>query len=367
MHARRVLTAGAAALATCAVVATTAWGATGPELISVSSSGAELAPEVYDSRVDDDADRVVFVEPSKSQGEASHVYVRDRSSGKTTKIYTSKVGDGAVADISGSGTYVVIGSGGTLRVRNINTGSTQWLRGVAGASEPSISSNGRWVAFRGSLEEGGPVHAYRWNLATDAITKVSHKAGVRTAKISGDGRHVAYTVDGHAYQATASTGQWELLDQSPTGEPGNFSDVVLGGVSYDGHYVTFTSGATNLVDGSEECEQIEGGCVFRRDTAAGSTEVASIIDGKPSNALYISAISDDGNVVVFSDVQAFARDMSSGETVRVSENSLGAGADSGVDDIAVDADGSDVVFTSRAGNLGADGHKERIWLTSTGF
>src|SRR5690606_518564 len=98
----------------------------GPELISVSSSGAELAPEVYDSRVDDDADRVVFVEPSKSQGEASHVYVRDRSSGKTTKIYTSKVGDGAVADISGSGTYVVIGSGGTRRVRNINTGATHW-------------------------------------------------------------------------------------------------------------------------------------------------------------------------------------------------------------------------------------------------
>lgn len=368
MRIRRVLAASAAVLVAGAAVAASAWGASGPELISVTSSGAQLSADVYDGTVDDNADRVVFVDPFETSENASHVYVRDRSAGTTKKVYTSPLGRNAYADISGSGRYVAISIGSSLRVRAIDSGTTQWLRSFATIGEPSISVNGRWVAFAGRTSADGPRHAYRWNLVTGGVTQVSHRAGVGDVEISGDGRKVAYAIAGHAYLKTVSTGALEQVDQGTSGEPGNSDNVILGGVSRDGRYVSFTSGATNLVDGSEVCETIEGGCVFRRDTTADTSVVASVLpDGEVSNNLYISTISADGNVVVFSDEQAYARDLSSGTTERVSENASGVGANRGVETVSVDADGSHVAFTTPAGNLGASGAKLRVWLGPTEF
>ena len=372
MRTRRVLTASAVILAAGVTVAPSAWGARGPELISVTSSEAELAPEVNDGIVDDAGDRVVFVDYFETRENASHVYLRDRSAGTTTKIYSSPNGYSAYADISGSGRYVVISIGnsagnGSLRVRAVNSGTTEWMRDFATTSSPTISTNGRWVAFLGKRTADGPEHAYRWNLETGAVTQASHVDEIGDVQISGDGRKVAYESGGHAYLRTLSTGEVEQVDQNTSGGSGNADNVILGGVSHDGRYVTFTSGATDLVDGTEVCENIEGGCVFRRDTTEDSTDVASVLpDGTVDNNLYISTISADGSVVVFSDQQAFARDLGTGTTKRVSQNAAGTGADRGIDAISADGDGSHVVFGTLAGNLGASGAKPRVWLAPSG-
>lgn len=129
--------------------------------------------------------------------------------------------------------------------------------GVSGlqASDPSISSDGRWIAFVG--EVGGSTALYRHDTATGTTEQVQTERGrpaegeVAEPSISDDGRWIAWTLrpeDTHSQvwvsdlltdttRLVSGTSEWER------GNAGSHQPQVSG----DGQHVAFTTEATDVV------------------------------------------------------------------------------------------------------------------------
>ena len=90
-----------------------------------------------------------------------------------------------------------------------------------------------------------------------------------------------------------------------------------------------------------------------------------------AGAIYEPRLSGDGRILAFSAADAgtdgralvFVRDVANGATTLVSRAGAdGASADDDAYEPSISDDGRYVAFTSAAGNLGADGHRSRIWV-----
>jgi len=279
--------------------------------------------------------------------------------------------------------------------------------GGAGADgdsgEPAISADGRYVAFESSAgnlsaDDGNEPHVYLRDTLTDATTLVSRQSaadggegaagGAGNPSISADGRFVAFVSSADNLSSDDSgfsdvfvrdtvSETTTLVSRQSAADGGAGADGAVGdaAISADGRFVAFQSAAANLSDQDED----GGGAfdIFVRDTQSSTTTLASrqsAADGGAGADGHSStlAISADGRLVVFhseadnlsSDdndgvVNTFVRDTQGSTTILVSRQSAadgGAGADgesSPSFDPAISADGRFVAFQSAAGNLAA--------------
>jgi Tol biopolymer transport system component len=296
---------------------------------------------------------------------------------------------------------------GDVFVRDVALGETILVSRASGAngagsdgpsSSPSISADGRYVAFNSDgnnlstedLDTSNPNIFVR-DLQTDATILVSRASGVAglpadgpsfAASISADGSRVAF----HSF-ATNLTGGADLpgvvdvfvrdlrsnitmlVSTSDMDVPGNFTSAHPT-ISADGKLVTFHSSATTLV--ADENETVQN--VFVRNLAANTTTLvsrASTPTGAAANDnSEFPAISADGRFVSFTskatnldptdtsiDASTFVRELSSATTSLVSRASGTAGPsanDASWSISAISADGRFVAFASDATNLSPD-------------
>jgi hypothetical protein len=360
------------------------------------------------------------------------VFVRDTQSRlPTTTLVSRATGAGGVkgnadsdsAAISADGRFVAFDSGATnlhtddsdatrdVLVRDLQ-GSTTTLASRAGASGPlgqgakgnadsrlpSISRDGRLVAFHSSASN---LHADDSDTTTDIFvrdlgarrptTALASRASGAAGKGNGDSGAASISADGHlvAFHSIASNlhphdsdtvsdvfvrdlqGNTTTLVSRATGvggAKGNW-DSREASISADGRFVAFTSGATNLhPDDADYNEDI-----FVRDLQTNTTTLASRATGAAgangNDNAHEPSISADGRFVAFHSAannlhpddadyyeDIFVRDLQTNTTTLVSRAAGAAGPNSNGDSVqsSISGDGRLVAFASGATNLHPD-------------
>ncbi len=334
-------TAGASTTATAATV----WVSSA----SGSDGGRELSAVSANGRY------VVFVgRSSATQG----VYLADQLTGTTTHLTTSNDMNPA---ISRDGQYVAFaryGSSRAVYLLNRATGQVA-LQSVAsngtpatggsGSDYPSVSANGRYVAFQSTATNlGGPTG-------------------------SGGGPNKVYVHDN-------VTGKTTMVSVTSSGGAIN-GNALMPDITPDGDFVAFSSDASNLISTTSTEGTTAVNQVYLHDTRTGTTTIASVssagvVGDGPSAGTYGPSVSNDGRYVAFESdatnlvagdtngvTDAFVHDMVTGATIRVSVNADGSQAipsplPAGVTDTAtplvagggprISGDGSTVAFESEA-------------------
>ena len=379
-------------------------------LPSISDDGSRIAFMSEPNEAVDPADTNTFAD----------VYVRDLTAGSTL-LASRKDGAGAVGNgtsrapsIAGNGSAVAFESTANqfdntnesdtspdIYRRSLTTGTTALVSITAGGAKglistrPSISDSGDVVAFVSSAtvldpDDSNPARdAYVKNLATNEI-QVASRVGGATGKVanasaaavavSGDGTKVGIGMDSGSIASDLDPrhGVVVLRDltapqhtDSVSRPQGSDSFVSAGGYAFggalsdDGRFAAFVSGAPalGLPDGVDSA-------VFVRDRVTGEVTLASRADGVSGAPLRLSgeppAISADGRRVAFTaesgaDRGVWVRDLPAGRTFLASraDGPDGAPANAEARLPALDADGSRVVFSSSATNLG-DGDTDAL-------
>ncbi|MFI0844489.1 hypothetical protein [Mesorhizobium sp. IMUNJ 23232] len=325
-----------------------AYNITSMSRISISTTGrpgniASISPDISgDGRVITFTSASTTLDPTGgSNGDFTHVYLRDTLTGTTT--------------------LVTMGFNGTPA----NTGG----------GNSSVSDDGRFVCFVGEpgyfVEGETPSSTdtiYVRDMASGTTISIPQivpgGATLGDPQMSGDGRYVVYWQDQNVYRYDLRTQQTENASLPITGVPANgFS--VFGDISHDGRYVVFRSDATNLLDldGNDDNGVSD---IFLRDMATGTLARVSLTDadGQTNGYSFDAVVSDNGRYVVFTSEasnliagpssghdQIFVRDTVAGTTKIVSApaGDIQGDGDSGHADIS--ANGRYVVFDSVADNL----------------
>ncbi len=257
-------------------------------------------------------------------------------------------------DISPDGRYVAFQSEATnlipglepesrqVYVHDRETGSIELVSrsvdqepGNKGSSHPSLSADGRFVAFHSS--------------ATNLVP----------GPVDDDGNIIGGS---HVYVLDRETDTTKRVSVSSDGELGTRPSFDDNSISADGRFVSFMSLAANLVP--DDTNNVRD--VFVRDLVENTTERVSVAsDGtEGDDGSWRSDISGDGRFVAF-DSQAsnlvedksnnqwdvFVHDRETGTTQRVSVATDGTEGNLLSIDPAISADGRHVSFDSRANNL----------------
>ena len=341
-------------------------------------------------------------------GIGDDVYVRDRVAGTVERASVTNAeaevgGDSYLCGMSDSGRYVGFTStavnlaGGVypreVYLRDRTAGTTEMVS-VSSSEVPanaksetncSISDDGRYVAFESHATNlsgnpsGSYQHVYRRDRTSGTTIIVSLSSGSSKGDdasfvpvLSSNGNVVAFfslaanLVSGDTNAApdvfvrTMDTGVTERV--SLTSAEGQLAGITGSPeISGDGRYVAFLSTAAFVAgDGNTELD------AFVRDRTSGNTERVSL--GSADQELDASTdridLSNDGRYVAFSsDATAvvpghpagregvFLRDRNLGTTVRVSQSAAGTVANAHADYPSVADTGAAVAFTSTATNL----------------
>jgi Tol biopolymer transport system component len=266
--------------------------------------------------------------------------------------------------------------------------SSGGVQGNADSSDASISGDGRYVAFRSNARNlAGETNVDSDVFIRDRQTGTTEYVSVGLfgaegngssidLSVSADGRYVAFysAADNLVPSDTngspdiflrdRQSGTTELVSIDSLGLQAN-AESLFPSISGDGRCIAFWSYATNLVPGDTN----GAADLFVRDLQAGTTERVSVDSaGAQGNAAPEGprrpSITTDGRFVVFASRSSnlvagdsnqsddvFVRDRQSGQTSRVSVDSLGnQGNDVSVSP-SVSADGRYVAFLSIASNL----------------
>lgn len=206
-------------------------------------------------------------------------------------------------------------------------------RGDNSSWEPSISRDGRYVAFRSSAH----------NLVDDLVISDTYH---------------------HIFRRDVDAETTELVTVSGDGGSSGNDYSEAPSISPDGRYVAFVSSATNLVEGFNTITDPQQ--IFLRDTETGTTVPISVSYDGVSGDWYSSdpSASEDGKYVAFSsratnlidyhvtsDRQIFLRDTEDEITELISSNTEGFYGDGDSFHPSISADGRYVTFTSSATNL----------------
>lgn len=281
--------------------------------------------------------------------------------------------------------------GATERVSLDSTGA----QADAGSGGPSISADGRFVAF---ASQAGNLVPDDLNEALDVFvhdreTGLTERVSVGLAgaestglstlpALSGDGRYVAFASradnlvpgdDGvpnylDIFLHDRQSGTTQRVTRGFDGTPSS-ADSVEVAISADGRFVAFFSYAPNLVPNDTN----DTGDIFVYDRQTGSIERASVgFDGAQANAeSYRPRISADGRFVIFDtsagnlvpadtndNYDVFVRDRIAGTTELVSLASDGTQGNEQSFFGAISADGQIVAFQSLADNVVPDDTNE---------
>lgn len=190
------------------------------------------------------------------------------------------------------------------------------------SGRPAISGDGRYIAFESNAsnlvpdDTNGRTDIFLYDTQTGSMKRVSVASdGTQansysgTPSISADGRYVVF--ESLASNLVANdenkawdvfihdtvTGQTRLVSASTSGNPGNGSSLHAD-ISADGRFVTFESGASDLVAGDTNNDSD----VFLRDLQTGVTTLVSVAaNGDPATGPsgYSPTISAEGRYVAF--------------------------------------------------------------------
>jgi len=260
--------------------------------VSVASGGAQANGPSFDPSISADGRYVAFASNASNlvSGDTNNtgdIFVHDRQTGATTRVS--------------------IGPGGTQANR--------------GSLAPSISADGRYVAFHSdatNLVSGvtnGTTHIFVHDRQTGATTRVSvasdgteGNSGSIKPSISADGRYVAFQsiatnlVSGctngtqHIFVHDRQTGQTTCVSVASDGTEGN-SGSNNPSISANGRYVAFQSQANNLVSG--DTGFITDIFIHDRQTGV-TTRVSIAFDGTEANNVSSApSISADGRYIAF--------------------------------------------------------------------
>ncbi|MGB8815308.1 MAG: hypothetical protein WCC57_19190 [Paracoccaceae bacterium] len=226
---------------------------------------------------------------------------------------------------------VTTGSGNDVLVGNVAMGPLVHVSrmGVVGSptlsSNPSISADGRFVAFEGGWTGFGSVN----NNATDVLVRDLLGGGVSNENVNSLG----------------------VLGGSGAGSPM---------ISADGHFVAFSS-SSGLVGGSPPANTIYRSIVGSNAIQAVSVTAGGIFANGGSQAQDISA---DGRYVVFTTAatnfegnadtgffDVYRKDMATGDLIRITTSLTNGDANGVNSDARISADGRFIVFSSQATNL----------------
>jgi hypothetical protein len=262
--------------------------------------------------------------------------------------------------------------------------------GNGSSSYSKISADGRFVVFTSSsddlvsMDSNGRPDVFVRNLKNGTTTLVSiNQAGTNSGNglsnspsISADGRFVVFASSAdnlvsintnnysNVYLRDLQNGTTTLVSVNKDGNPSRGYSFTNPKISASGQFVTFESGATDLVN-------IDGDVywdVFVRDLQNGITSLVSVNkDGTGYGNLDSdwATISADGRFVAFESfstdlvsvdtnnyTDVFVRDLHSGTTKLVTINKEGSDSGSGGSfNSAISADGRFVAFVSEADDL----------------
>lgn len=399
--------------------------------VSVASDGTQPNGDSRDPSISPDGRYIAFESfatnlVSNDTNAVSDIFVHDCLTGTTERVSVST--DGAQAD-SGSSTLsdrsgyssVSISEDGALVafesyasnlvpedtngkrdifVRNRQTGSTQRVSISSGQTQanddcwdPSISANGRFVAF---FSQASNLVSSDTNSCSDIFVYDLHLGSTVRASISSDGDQAdgpASMYIGQGYSSISADGSHVAFSSSASnlvpGETSNFyNDVYVHALSTgttermsgasgligtdrysqspdtsaDGRFIVYASSATNIVPGDTN----GASDIFVHDNKTNTTERVSVAHDLSELNSYSQrpAISDDGRYIAF---QSFASNIVPDDTngrgdifvhdrlteinERVSLSSDGVEADSSSWDPTISADGRFVAFLSEASNL----------------
>jgi Tol biopolymer transport system component len=379
--------------------------------VSVSSGDAQPHRPSYAPALSSSGRYVVFTSYNhrlvpRDTNHNSDIFVRDLSTGKATRASVSATGRQAwarseSADISASGRVVAFQS----RARNLTrddrnkrydvfvrdlTRKTTRLASITpngshGGVIPSLSANGRYVAFAGLDKNGATGDLYVRDLKKNRTQRVTvSRTGGRpnghstTPSISGNGRMVAFLSSASNLVAgdtndiedvfvrdmkTAKT-KTVSVSSPPQQRSVGFNDGPS--ISADGRYVAFQS-ALDLATGDSNGT----GGIFRRDLRTNTTERISVGEGgEPENApSFGAAISGSGRHVAFTSFASnlvsgdtneqsgvpvrdvFVHDTQAKTTTRVSVSNTSTQGDSHSVAAAITGDGRFAAFQSQSTNL----------------
>lgn len=254
------------------------------------------------------------------------------------------------------------------------------------SGEPSISADGRFVAFfsqasnlvPGDTNGGSDVFVHdMWTGTTQRVSiGTSGQEGFgQNPAISANGRYVAF-VSGAPNLVQNDTnsardmfvrdlmlGVTTRVSVSSTGEQGNDSvNQIPPALSADGRYVAFQSWATNLVAGDTN----NWADLFLRDTVLGTTTRVSVSSSgtQANHASGNPKISADGRVVAFLSYATnlvsgdtngvpdiFVRDLDKATTKRVSVSTNGIQSNGESSYASISADGRYIAFGCQGNNI----------------
>jgi hypothetical protein len=251
------------------------------------------------------------------------------------------------ATISADGRYVAFSSGASNLVRGDTNGvedvfvrdlsagtvvrasiSSSGEQADAAATQPAISTDGRFVTFTSSATNLGSGDA---NDSGDVFVRDLRAGTTSRVSVSSDGTDGDNTSEGSAISAT-------------------------------GRYVAFVSHASNLVAGDTNWIQD----VFVRDRATDVTRRVSVAStgAEANDRSRGGSVSADGRYVAFESfasslvagddngvIDVFLHDLRKDTTVLVSRSSTGTSANGGSLAASLAADGRRIVFNSAASNL----------------
>lgn len=259
-----------------------------------------------------------------------------------------------------------------------------------GSDKPSISADGKRVAFRSSnndMVEGETITSWSTyvrdrDLAQNELldrrwdgTPPEHRHSAVYPAISGNGRFVAFVsqapdlVEGvtdrnrsyDAFLRDTTTGTTQLVSRNARGNAAS-SSIHPPGVSRNSRWVVFASSSDNLVEGDDN----DTWDVFLFDRRDESTVALSRTpEGDVGNGYsFHPAISDDGRFVTYvsgatdlvggdtnGEADILVHDRTTGTTSMITRGADDEPANGGSDEPAISGDGSIVVFVSTATNL----------------
>jgi Tol biopolymer transport system component len=381
-----------------------------------------LAGEVNIPSISGDGRYVAFISGSSvvvpnDTNNAGDAFVVDRQTGLIERVSVSSAeqeGDRSTSRvaISFDGRYVAFQSaasnlvpGDTNRaddifVRDRQTGTTSRIsvgaggvQAIAGSANPSISSDGRFVAFTSFAsnlvpgDTNGQHDVFVRDRQSQVTERVNLSSGGAQAKgwsstpdISGDGRFVTFAsyaanlVPGDTggkldvFVRDRQQGTIQRVSITSSGVQGNDKSEAPS-ISSDGRRVAFASFAANLVTADRNAS--EDIFVYDRQTlaptlvsrSAGLTNAAGGgLGGNPtdvsSDGRYVTFVSGSANVAAAdtnSGFDVFLRDRQLDTVERVSVGSGGVQANGDSFDHAMSADARYVVFSSYATNLDSVG------------